>query len=227
MAVPVIEAIETAVAPGFGDATLTFARPTGTSEGELLLVHVAVRNGTSHTLPSGWTLLDETIHGGVMDYVAWKIATSSEPTSYYFANTVSSSDRASGALLRISGVEESTPINASAEASYNGDSAADESPSVTTTVSDCLLIVTQGHNVDPMTSTVPSGTTEEWKIGQAGQVLSHGASEEIASSGATGVRTWTITGFADCFILRSIAIAPAGGGGIVSVFMQHYRRMRG
>lgn len=213
MAYPVLQSVAVASPPGFGDASLTFTKPASTASDDLLLVHIAVRNGTGCTPPSGWTAVDSGTHSTLFEGLYWKIAGGSEPTSYTFGVTTSSGDRSVGEILRVTGADGTTPINAEDRTLYTGSNSPDDSPTVTTTVADCLCFVLHGGDVDPTTSTVPSGTTQQWKESNSGQAITQGATFEQASAGSTGAKAWTISGFESLYALRTVAIAPSGGGG--------------
>lgn len=92
---------QSAAAGPTGIATIAMTKPTGTAAGDLLIAALEVVNtGTGDpgtvTLPSGWVLLDSTFVSGASAFVsdargtlAWKIATSSEPSSYTFTWSLS------------------------------------------------------------------------------------------------------------------------------------------
>jgi hypothetical protein len=213
VAVPVYESDSTATSPGSGDADVTLTKPSGTASGDLLIAHIVVTNGTDVAPPDGtWTPISEVTNGSTYDAAFWKVAGGSEPADYTFGNT-SSGDRAAGAMCRISGADGTTPVNAAGSNSYTGDSAADESPSVTTTVGDCLLVLTHGADAAPTTNVVPSGSTEQWYQANSSNTSTKGATVAAGAAGATGAKVWDVSGFTDTFVLRTIAVAPAGGGG--------------
>lgn len=93
--------------------SLTISKPTGTTSGDLL---IAVIGGTKSSTPSGWTQLSDVDSGGSSTghvYVYYKIAGGSEPSSYTFNQSGSSSFYTPGAILCYRGIDGTTPIDTS------------------------------------------------------------------------------------------------------------------
>lgn len=91
--------------------SLTINKPTGTASGDLL---IAVIGGTKSTTPSGWTQLADVDTGSSSvghAYVYYKIAGGSEPSSYTFNQTGSSSFYSPGAIVAYRGADGTTPID--------------------------------------------------------------------------------------------------------------------
>jgi hypothetical protein len=82
-----------------GSKTLTISKPSGVISGDVMLAFFYINpNGQTVTPPSGWTLIANTTYGGNdTAYAAYKIAGSSEPTSYSW--TVSGGNGAWGAAI--------------------------------------------------------------------------------------------------------------------------------
>lgn len=216
MAVPTIASTATQNANGFTDPTIVFSKPSGVVTGDLLLAAVCNRDGSACSPPSGWTTIDVTVYTGgspnLLSAAYYRVADGSEGGTFTFGFT-SSTDRSVGAIHRVTGADGTTPINAHGQSGQSGDSAADTSPSITTTVNDCLILTTHDHDGDPITNTVPAGTTALYYGNNNGVATAKGASTSLASAGATGTYQWTISGFAVDGVLRTLAIAPATGGG--------------
>ncbi len=126
-------------APAFGSATtatnpngpvgsLAIGRPTGTATGNLLLAIVADSTlGDTVTAPAGWTpvslvgsLSQADCGAGCRLAVFYKVATGAEPATYTF--TLANNSSIAGTILRYTGVDTTSPINASGFA--NGGSSA-------------------------------------------------------------------------------------------------------
>lgn len=220
MTVPVYESDAIGGAAGFGNADVTITKPSGTTSGDLLIAHIIAYLGTDITPPSGWATLEEVDYGSSLRGVYYLIAGGSEPSEYVWDITVSASDRACGAIARISGADTTTPVNVYGYNQYTGDSETDQSPSVTTTVNDCLLLLVAGLGYGGSSYTVPASSTEQWFVASGASIVgSVGATDSQASAGATGTKQWSISGtFGGGFVLWNIAIAPTGGGGGTPVF---------
>ena len=102
---------------GHPDGTsVVVTAPAGISSGDLLIAAVSTDGSTAGSLasPAGWTLLDRgsdsatTVTLGVW----YKIAGASEPANYTF--TWTGNEQAYGWVMRFTGHNSSTPINASA-----------------------------------------------------------------------------------------------------------------
>ena len=193
-----------------GSGTLSLSKPSGTTASDVLIAHVVVRGAskTSITPPSGWQLVrrDNTT-GSIGVAIYYKVAGSSEPSSYSFS--FSSYDDASGGIAAYSGVDTASPIDASS-GKYNSDSSTMTAPSVTTTTpSDMLLFfgaVTTSASVTP-----PSGMTEKWEAMNSGLTTSEMAQQLLTSSGSTGNKTGSHSASGNSNISQLVALRPASG----------------
>lgn len=103
---------------GSSGTTTVVTKPTGTVDGDLLVVIIGNRTigtKTVASVPSGWTLI-KTETGATNKIVAayWKIA-SSEPTTWTWTWTASGFN--AGSALRINGNDPSSPIDVNNSAS--------------------------------------------------------------------------------------------------------------
>lgn len=104
-----------------GTTSVVLTKPTGTAQNDLMLMFVNVQNDGSAgtvTTPSGWTYVTDT--GGSKDdlstfwdrlYLFWKIAGSSEPSTYTVSD--SGSVGSDGDIRTYRGTGTSNPINSS------------------------------------------------------------------------------------------------------------------
>lgn len=210
-AVPSFGAATTAANASFGATTLVINRPGSTSAGNLLLAGITVAGGSNVTItpPSGWTLVGRTNNStsvGVATYR--KIATSSEASSYTWS--ISPSARATGGIVRLTGVNTSTPVDVSAGATGSGTSVT--APSVTTTVENTALVGFFGSNTNA-TFTPPGTLTERVDVANAsssGPAI-QAATGERATIGATGTRTATASK-TGAWAARMVAVRAAPSG---------------
>jgi type II secretory pathway pseudopilin PulG len=112
--------------------------PIGTTAGDLLIAAVATDEDTSTTITTaaGWTLIDRGVSSGAVTLGAWyKVAGASESAPTF---NWTGGQQAYGWMMRFTGQDAANPINASAVA--NQTSATPQSPAVTTTVPNCLIL---------------------------------------------------------------------------------------
>lgn len=220
MAVPIVESSANNRADG--NATLTITKPTGVVSGDLMVAALCYEDtegygSTGITGPSGWTKKNDVLNSTTR-YQTWeKIAGGSEGASYSWTNTAKPG-MWSGGIVRISGHDPSSYWNTSGTSSLtNSTVTSSTSPSVTTTVDDCLILVTCHNNLGGYASanaTRPSGYTSIWGNYTSDTTRSESAAAYTskATAGATGTHTWTTLdsalGAVD-YIFGTIAIAPA------------------
>ena len=121
---PVIESHET-TSLGFVTGYVV-DRPAGVQEGDLLVFTLGGRRAydfvSTVTYPTGWQQIEWERSGGSAGdtflFVAYKIATGSEPSSYTF--TLNGRLRGSAGIVRISGASQSDPIIASSKNGGSG-----------------------------------------------------------------------------------------------------------
>lgn len=133
----------------------TFTKPAGTAPGDLMLVFFgcdhALKNLTGSTLSdAGWTLQDQ--HEGYGDdgqgtYLLYRIVDGTEPEKIVFAdiNEPGSGNGVQGLLSVYRGVNQDAPINAyevvvKGMGSDGVTHIVTDTPAITTTADDCLLI---------------------------------------------------------------------------------------
>lgn len=119
--------------------SLAVPHPTGISAGDLLLLWVAVSVATVPNLPAGWTSVVSGSSGSSQSpaqRVYYKVATGSETGN----QTVTMSNSTSrGQMWRISGVDQTTPIDVVGTHTAAAIGGALTHPGVTTTVTGCQV----------------------------------------------------------------------------------------
>ncbi len=192
------------------DTKITIDTPAGTSEDDLLIVAVVTEEDTSGSLapPGGenWTEIDLDVKGDDVTLgVWWKLAEASESSSHEF--TWSGGKQAYGWIMRFTDHDTSSPINATANG--EGKSETPESPAVTTTVADTLIVRIGGFKGKDITVDAPglSGHTaitmdkSDKCSGGAGYVTQ-------AATGSSGTSNFSLTKSKE-YRAVTIAIAPA------------------
>jgi hypothetical protein len=179
--------------------SLTINKPSGVVQGDVMVAAIQESGGTGGTLtaPSGWTPIrtQTVISGGgsaadTKGYTYYKVAESSEPTSYTWGSTLSAEH--SGGIIALTGVNTSSPIDDSAS-QENAASLSVTCPAVTTTVDESWLVAFPFTH-DGTTFSFPSGTTERFDV-QTGTASTDrtiaGGTDPLGAAGDTGTRTIT------------------------------------
>jgi len=178
------------------DTIAIINNPSGTKKGDLLILHCTT-DGTGSTLngPIGWTILLPETQSGQQTTASWyKIAGDTEPISYN-VTWVDEEGYVAG-IIRITGHNETDPIQATASDNGNGNII---NPSVTTNKDYTLIIGFHGlDDADPgddYGSTLESGATVLYAKGSTGisDPCSAGVYYEVQKNqGPTPTRTWTM-----------------------------------
>lgn len=193
-------ASSSANATGNTSAGVSIGLPTGTVAGDLLVAIVGAISQTGDitiVAPSGWTLIHQPSIKGDELAVYYKVASSGEPSTYTFTCTgdVLTTDGMTGKILRLTGVDLSDPIHASAVVTFGTVGQTSFAvPGVTTVVPNALIVYTLATFDGPGASfTWPAGVTEQWDFStDPGNASSQsGATKVQASAGATGSQTVT------------------------------------
>jgi len=196
------------VVPAFRSASTvtngtTVSKPSGVVSGDLLLATLEVDEDPAPvSAPSGWTLLQDTVGAGgtgnaFHTQVWWKLAGSSEPSSYTWV--VSGGPWVDIGLLAYTNVNQSSPIDVSGGRDA-GTTSTPTTPAVTTSGSN-EMVVALFVNFDSGSWTAGSGMTRRYNFdsNEAQDVLQAGA-------GSTGTKTATISVIgpttADIVVLR-------------------------
>lgn len=200
-----------------GATTLVINRPSNGSNltGQFLIAGITVDggSGTTVTPPSGWNLIrrtDNTTNLSVLSY--YKFAGNNEPSSYTW--TFAPSRRAAGGIMRYTGVNTSTPIDASSGNTGNGGTQSNlRANGVTTSVDDTALVGFFASDANTSMD-AEDGMDEQFDIengNNAGPTIM-GAEDTDGSAGATGNKDadaddsaqWA----AQLIALRPVPVAP-------------------
>lgn len=194
--------------------SLTIPTPSGTSENDLLIVVVVTdANKSSQLSPpggEGWTEIDRSQQQGAVTLgVWWKLADAAESPNHQF-NWGGNSQEAYGWMMRFTGHDPVSPINASEV--DGGSSNSPTCPSATATVDNTLVLRIGGFDDDDITIDSPglgghtTITMDESSSG--GGTCSGGAGYQyLASAGSTGTATFSLTN-SEQWRTMTIAIAP-------------------
>lgn len=189
--------------------TLQITKPTGTVADDVLIFAVSLRVNTAQTFapPSGFVLIRNTsgiTAGRIATY--YKVAGGSEPANYTMG--WSSTSNATGCILGYSGVHTSSTIEDN-NGAYNSATGADiVIPSVSAADIQRVLVSIYGSSGASPTWSPPAGMTEQ--VDRNATSCSIGAADQsLATGGATGTRTATLSVTTDYVGGQNIILTPA------------------
>lgn len=170
-----------------GSGKATTALPAGVVSGDVLVSYVETFPGATVTCASGWKRVVDVVNGasysGSRLDACVTVATGSEPAP---SATISPSTQVSMVTIAFSGVDSTSPVDASAGASGA------TSPSVTTSLPGDFLVLGEGSGGWKATAGAPSGTTLGATVNDRGNSQTAGASVLSPSSGASVTHTWSL-----------------------------------
>lgn len=222
----------TATTASSTSTSLTINKPTGVVTGDVMLVNIAKENNTANDPSlSGWTLVaGGAINGSdIRGAVLYKVATSSEPSSYTFALGAGTND-AVGTIVAFYGVDTygSTPFDVTGTmglSTINGQTAT--APGITTTLANTAVIMfaqqSDNRNFSGWNTTNPGSLTQLYVNEYNGtDDLSIGAAWATKSTaGATGNGVVTLEENNDRWGALMVALRP------FSVFAGHDQLISG
>lgn len=196
---------------GIGSTSaVTILKPTGVVANDVMIaaIHSGWCGANSITPPAGWTLINSTSNTGpgcgssstqILLATYYRVATASEPSAYVF--TGSATQYLVGGIVAYTGVNPSSPINATSSFGAQEACANIVANSVTTTVA-CTRLVSvfvcsvnsSATNIIPqvsLTERLDVGTTGNHPWGNENLEISD---ESILAAGATGNRTAALSG---------------------------------
>lgn len=169
-----------------GATNITVTKPTGTVDGDLLLVFAFCNGaGVTFTPPAGWTT--STSGSGV--HAWWKVA-SGEGASWTFTRSANTNSAVIQAA-RLTGVSPTSPVDAFSATGIVGSTTPADIPTQTVTTGVYLFQMASG--VLNGTWTPPGSATEDYDVLAAAASWGVAAGHETIGPGATGTRTWTST----------------------------------
>lgn len=215
MSAPAFRSVSTFDAGG-GRTSVTLSKPSGTTDGDILVACVACGGpGITIAPPDGtWALLDNQSAGGPSVRTFYKIA-SSEGADYTF--TWTGSVAASAFVAAYSGGDGTSPINQHSAWDRATSTTTCTADSVTTTVNECMILFV-GVNNNGSSFTGPSGYTSRVSTGSSSGVGLKLAELGQASAGATGNVTATCNSGNTEGTLIALA-PPAAAAGLVPKVM--------
>src|SRR5262249_37186205 len=145
----------------------------------------------------------------------FKVAGASEPTSYTF--TITGKQDLMGGIYAVTGANTSAPVSASGGQANTVASPNCTAPSIAPSSERTLLLFGCASSGGVASFTPPTGMIEKWDIATGGtyKMATEGAAMALSTSGATGLKTATISA-SKVSAAALVAIAPGtsdGGAG--------------
>jgi len=169
--------------------SITVNKPTNTAEGDLMVAHIFIENTSDliNSVPDGWTNIINASAGAraIREYVYWKIAGASEPSSYQWG--MSSSHEIIGQIATFRGVDQTSPIG-NKNTSTSTASGQPTAPGINIQTANNWAVFLAG-NAYGTTYTPPSGYDEraDTQTGTSNSNISATvATKEYTAAGATG-----------------------------------------
>jgi len=192
------------------ELTMLVSKPVGTSSGDLLIAAVATDgDNSSSLLATGWnSIAANSQDGEVTLAVWWKIAGAAEPASYSFE--WGSNQEAYGWIMRFSGHDPVNPIDVFA--TDGGTALSPNSPAVSTSVDNTMILRLAGFDDDDINSDV-SGLSGHVTITADQSGSSFGSASAAAgimtqnTAGDSGTSNFELQG-TEQYRAVTIAIAP-------------------
>ena len=135
----------TATTSTTGTSTLTINKPTGVVTGDVLIAVISLYNTTSTTItaPSDWTLIDKRILNAASRYgaVFYKVATSSEGSSYSFTLSSSGTNYSAGSIIAFYNVNSSSTFDAGFNTILTASSATVSATTITTSTDNSAVVM--------------------------------------------------------------------------------------
>ena len=196
-------------------SSVTVAKPTGVTSGDVLVAAVTARvdAGSALTQPSGWTLVRRDDCSGpertvLAQALFYKVATGSEPSSYAFSFPVSTG--AAGSVLAYAGVNTATPVDGSS-GRYSRNTVFTHGPSVTPSGEGRRLVASFAHS-GAQNVTPPSGSTQRAvsMVSATPTATMTVVDEALASSAASGNKVAKASTPQACNVGGMVLLTPSG-----------------
>ena len=191
---------------------LTVSVPVGTMPGDVLVLSATAGGGQIAATLTGWTTIaTQTAGSNAAGGLYYRIATATEPSSYTLTGLTSTAQKISASMVRLSGVDPLSPLDAPAVTSAPAPGAPTvTAPTVTTaTVGSAVFYLPIIDSASTTDWSVPAALTQIQDTGGTGKRLVT-AYEIPVAVGATTARTFTqtgTTGLSNAFIVVAFRAA--------------------
>ncbi|HXE93949.1 MAG TPA: hypothetical protein VN544_09140, partial [Gaiellaceae bacterium] len=208
--------------------SVTVTRPASVATGSLMLAQVTLRNNDAITAPAGWTTTGNLRASGtgLEQRIYYRVATAADTAGTTYQWSWATSSDGAAAILAYSGTDTTNPIDVTPTDNAGSGTTATATGLTTTQDNDMIdaLYGAQGQSGPPPTMTQDAGQslTQEYAISSgsspASKALSTGADGTLATAGATGNKTATIS-TSTPWVAHMVALMPplaADGAGTLT-----------
>ncbi|OAE02745.1 phytase [Arthrobacter sp. OY3WO11] len=167
--------------------TLTVPKPASVAQGDLLVSCLSLNGGSIGTTgaPAGWTRLAAvTSIANPKVYGYYKVATATEPASYAWTTTSTTSG---GSIVRYSGA---AGLDTAATSAAGASATSGTVPAVTSTTPNAMLVGCMSVNSSSVTLTSPAGMSQAAETGARRFEVADGI---LAAAGSSGAKAWTFS----------------------------------
>lgn len=207
--------------------SVTVTLPAGWSAGDVCVVHINLKSGTDVTAATGWTsIISSNVASVYFSHAFYRVLQSGD-TNPAFTISLSTGNGCAWVAADYSGVASTSTINASGQTSSSSNATTHLSPTITTTVANCMLLMLYGTDISVTYSSPSEGTLE--KTGDAGigsnaDGVTSIVDFALGAAGATGQQSITVSSTCTYTGIQ-VALAPgaapasalAGGGSYLYV----------
>lgn len=202
--------------------SLSPTKPTGLSNGDILIVELTIGSAAAITTPSGawgsWTQFVTVNQANVVvkwGYYHIVADTTLEPASYTF--TWTGAIRATGIIVAYSGVDTTTPMDVATPTTAGAGTGGTLAVGSITTVTDgAMLLSGAGQDSSGTGTCTPPGTMSAIAAAPSAGKAARLADETFATAGPTGTRTWSFSSSTLAHAVWLAALRPATSGTAVN-----------
>jgi len=224
----VVESVSSAAINGSSGTSLTITKPTGLAVGDLMICFLGGPNDWNINTATNWnglTQAQSTEGNQLTSKAQWKIADSADVAASNFTFTISTSSGFTGYILRISGHDATTPINAQSNVNSDSDTSTPSiANTITPSVANCLIICAwwESDNQNSFSNYAIATSSPSFTPQTDASGTVAGTGRGMSRACATGTRSQTTaTGNASVtfgatgqrFNAAQIAVAPAAPSG--------------
>ena len=193
-------------------SSISIAKPSSVGAGDFLVATIAMSGTVGITSPGGWTLIRSGTHSTNLQLAAfYHVAGSSEPSSYTFTTADASKRTLGGGIASYSGVDTTAPVDVSGTTNGAGGNA--DSPNLTTTVANALVIHAAAFNENGSGNTITPDNSLTERFERERSPLNTDYSDATqATAGATGVKSADPIGSSNGNVSVFFALKPIGVG---------------
>jgi hypothetical protein len=209
------------VASGYQVSSLSPGKPSGTQSTDVMILCVALDSSTTTITVTGWTLMGRTSQSTTISAAMYRALGSASAPSVGFSPNANA---ATCFIQSFSGVDNTTPEDATTVGQGNASSVNITAPSITTVTNGAMAVWqgvilntnTTATNIEPPTSPNMTETAESVQTTNNNNIYIHLSCAYLIydTAGPTGTRVG-VSGTAGVNVGQLAALKPAGGAAAV------------